>query len=159
MDTQNPPVQSVIRFIVGVLLFLALIQLIPYGRDHTNPPVLHEPSWDSPQTRQVFFQVCKNCHSNETVWPWYANVAPLSWLVRFDVTHGRKNLNVSEWGTREFHGDKAAQEVREGDMPPFYYLPLHPEAWLTKAERAEFAAGLEKTFGKKDQKAINHREH
>jgi hypothetical protein len=137
----------IMRSVISLVVFLAAIQLVPYGRDHTNPPVLREPAWDSSWTREVFFRVCKNCHSNDTIWPWYANVAPFSWLVRSDVTYGRKNLNVSEWGLKQYKGDKAAKEVREGDMPPFYYLPLHPEAWLSKTERAEFAAGLARTFG------------
>jgi mono/diheme cytochrome c family protein len=144
--------KNITRFIIGLIIFLALIQLVPYGRAHMNPPVLREPAWDSAQTRELFFRVCKNCHSNETVWPWYANVAPLSWLVQSDVSEGRSNLNVSEWGQRQYHGDKAAGEVREGDMPPFYYLPLHPEAWLSKSERADLARGLARTFGDKMQK-------
>jgi mono/diheme cytochrome c family protein len=135
------------RTVIGLILFLAAIQLVPYGRDHIDQPVLREPAWDSPRTRELFFRVCGNCHSSETVWPWYANVAPFSWLVESDVTEGRSNLNVSEWGQRRYHGDKAAGEVREWGMPPFYYLPLHPEAWLSKAERAELAAGLARTFG------------
>ncbi len=53
-----------------------LIQLVPYGRNHTNPPVIQEPAWDSPQTQELFTRACADCHSNTTVWPWYSNVAP-----------------------------------------------------------------------------------
>jgi hypothetical protein len=137
----------IIRTVISLIVFLVAIQLIPYGRNHTNPPALREPEWDSPRTREVFFRVCKNCHSNNTEWPWYSNVAPFSWIVRSDVSDGRSKLNVSEWGLRQYKGDKAAEEVRQGDMPPFYYLPFHPEAWLSKTERAKFAAGLANTFG------------
>jgi hypothetical protein len=63
--------------IVGVVVFVA-IQLVPYGRDHTNPPVTAEPRWDSPQTRTLAVSACFDCHSNETAWPWYTNVAPFS---------------------------------------------------------------------------------
>ena len=137
--------------IIAVVLFGA-IQLVPYGRDHANPPVLKEPSWDSARTREIFFRVCKNCHSNETQWPWYGSVAPFSWLVQFDVDRGRGHFNVSEWGRKKRNkGDEAAEEVREGEMPPWYYLPPHPEARLSKAEREEYIAGLVRTFGEREK--------
>jgi hypothetical protein len=139
------------RVIVIALVLFGAIQFVPYGRDHANPPVLKEPNWDSPRTRELFFRVCKNCHSNETEWPWYSNIAPSSWLVQNDVDTARKNLNVSEWGRRRNKGDEAADEFRGNDMPPLYYRPLHPEAWLTKQEREEFLAGLVRTFGDRDK--------
>ena len=57
-----------------------LIQLVRFGRNHTNPPVAQEPSWDSTETRALAERACFDCHSNETVWPWYSNIAPVSWL-------------------------------------------------------------------------------
>jgi hypothetical protein len=86
-------------FRVGVVLIgaLLLIQLVPYGRDHDNPPVQSEPPWDSPDTRALARQACFDCHSNETEWPAYANIAPVSWLVQRDVDEGRAVLNFSEW--------------------------------------------------------------
>ena len=69
-----------IIIVVAVGGFL-LIQLVPFGRDHTNPPVVQEPNWDSPATRELAQRACFDCHSNETVWPWYSNIAPVSWLV------------------------------------------------------------------------------
>jgi hypothetical protein len=63
-----------------------LIQLVPFGRDHTNPVVTAEPRWDSPVTRELADRACFDCHSNETEWPWYAGVAPVSWLVYRDVS-------------------------------------------------------------------------
>lgn len=132
--------------IIFIVLF-AVIQLVPYGRNHANPPLVQEPAWDSPQTRETFFRVCKNCHSNGTEWPWYGSVAPLSWLVQSDVGEGRSKFNVSEWQRPKNKGDEAAGEVRNGDMPPWYYRPLHPEARLTAGEGAAFAQGLARTFG------------
>lgn len=132
--------------LAGIFIF---VQVVPYGRDHANPPVLGEPSWDTSRTRELFFRACKNCHSNETEWPWYASVAPASWLVQHDVTEARYEFNVSEWGRRKNKGDEAAEEFREGHMPPFYYLPLHAEARFTAAEREEFLRGLAATFGDK----------
>lgn len=129
-----------------LVLFLAL-QLVPYGRNHTNPPVAAEPAWDSPQTRALFVRACADCHSNQTVWPWYSNIAPVSWLVARDVVEGREKFNVSQWGLQRNEGDEAAETVREGEMPLWFYLPLHPEARLSPAEREQLIAGLTATFG------------
>ena len=70
--------------VLGVIVFAA-IQLVPFGHDHTNPPVVAEPAWDSPETRAFAVTACFDCHSNQTVWPWYSNIAPVSWLVQRDV--------------------------------------------------------------------------
>lgn len=133
---------------LGVVLVLFVgIQLVPYGRAHTNPPVVAEPAWDSPATRALFMRACADCHSNETVWPWYSNVAPVSWLISRDVIEGREHFNISQWGQQRNEGDEAAETVREGEMPLWFYLPLHPEAKLTPAEQQQFIAGLTATFG------------
>lgn len=130
--------------LVGVWLAL---QLVPYGRDHINPEDNREPEWDRPRTRELFSRVCKNCHSNQTDWPWYSFVAPASWLVQRDVEEGRSHFNVSEWGREENHGDEAADLLRNGEMPPWFYLLAHPEARLSAEGRAELVAGLVATFG------------
>lgn len=132
-----------------VLLGLALvIQFVPYGRDHSNPPVAGEPAWDRARTRELFFRTCKDCHSNETTWPWYASLAPTSWLVQYDVDEGRSHFNVSEWGREEKNeGEEAAEQLREGEMPPWFYLPAHPEARLSEADRDDLIRGLAATFG------------
>lgn len=136
---------------LGALLVLLLaMQLVPYGRDHTNPPVVAEPTWDSPETRALFVRACADCHSNQTVWPWYSNIAPVSWLVAHDVEEGRAKFNVSMWGQQRNEGDEAAETVREGEMPLKIYLPTHPEARLTPAERERLIAGLAATFGGED---------
>ena len=133
--------------LLGLLALAAVIQLVPFGRDHTNPPVTGEPAWDSPATRELAKRTCFDCHSNETEWPWYSNVAPVSWLVQRDVNEGREKLNFSEWDRPQKHADEAAKEVREGEMPMWIYLPTHPEARLTDAEKQQLIAGLEATFG------------
>ena len=63
---------------VAILLFIG-IQVVPYGHARTNPPVMAEPAWDSAATRELARQACFDCHSNETEWPWYSNIAPFSW--------------------------------------------------------------------------------
>ncbi len=133
-------------FLSHLVLFIA-IQFYPYGRDHSNPPITAEPKWDSPQTRALFFRACVDCHSNQTVWPWYSHVAPISWLVQSDVDKGRSHLNVSEWGSKEYDEDEAAAQVRKGKMPLPKYLLLHPHAKLTDEEKQKFIRGLISTFG------------
>ena len=132
--------------VLGIVGLGVLIQLVPYGRDHVNPPVAGEPGWDRPRTRELFLRACKDCHSNQTQWPWYSSVAPASWLVQRDVEEGRSHFNVSEWGREKNHGDEAAEMVREGEMPPWFYLPAHPDARLSERERDELVAGLTATF-------------
>lgn len=118
-----------------------------------------EPDWDRPRTRELFFRACKDCHSNETEWPWYSSTAPASWLVQRDVEEARPHFNVSEWGTVENHGDEAAELVRAGEMPPWLYLSAHPEARLSDGEREELIAGLVTTFGKKDAEHPHDHDH
>ena len=126
-----------------------LIQLVPYGRNHTNPPVVQEPNWDSPETLALAQRACFDCHSNETVWPWYSNVAPVSWLVQHDVEEGREYLNFSEWGNgREGEeGEEMVEQIKKGEMPRAIYLPTHPEARLTSAEKSTLITGLLATTG------------
>jgi hypothetical protein len=132
--------------LAGLLGGLLVIQAVPYGRDHDNPTVTAEPTWDSVQTRDLAIRACFDCHSNETVWPWYSNVAPMSWLVQRDVDEGREALNYSDWN-RPQEGEESAETVQEGSMPPPSYLLTHPDARLTDAELAALADGLVATFG------------
>jgi mono/diheme cytochrome c family protein len=130
--------------VVVVVLFVAA-QFVPYGRDHSNPPVTTEPAWDSASTRQLAGRACIDCHSNETRWPWYSNVAPISWLVQRDVDEGRAELN---WSTsRSGKAEDSAEALREGWMPPGTYTVLHPDARLSADEVDALARGLQATFG------------
>lgn len=126
---------------------LLAIQTIPYGHSHTNPPRVAEPVWDSPQTRTLFMRACGDCHSHETNWPWYSNIAPLSWLVQRDVDEGRAKFNISTWGHRENEGEEAAESLQSGSMPPRIYLLTHPPARLSPAEKQALLNGLRVTFG------------
>ena len=134
--------------IVGIFL---LMQLVPYGRTHSNPPTIVEPAWDSPRTRELAVRACFDCHSNQTRWPWYAKVAPLSWAVQFDVDTARSVINFSEWNRRDALAGYAGRRTSTGMMPPYQYRMAHPEANLTPEERAELARGLEATLGRPDQ--------
>ncbi len=137
--------KKMILYATGVLIVVFfLIQLIPYGHDHTNPPVLSEPQWDSPQTRELAVRACYDCHSNETRWPWYSNIAPVSWLVYYDTVEGRSQLNFSEWeqGGRGEGVDEILEVLDEGEMPPFLYLIMHPSARLSDEELRAFRNGI-----------------
>ena len=148
------------RALVAVGAVLLIIQIVPYGRDHSNPPVQAEPPWDAPETRAVFLRVCGNCHSHETRWPWYSYVAPASWLVQYDVREARSHFNVSAWDADDPEGEEAAGLVRKGEMPPWFYLPAHPEARLDPDEKGEFVRGLVATFGDEahDHEAHSHQQ-
>lgn len=136
-----------VRLSLTAAAVVVAIQLVPYGRNHSNPPRGLEPNWDDVHTRTLFLRVCGDCHSNETRWPWYSHLAPVSWLVQHDVEEGRSHFNVSEWEREEQHGDEAAEQLRDGDMPPWFYLPVHPEARLDPAEEHALVSGLVATFG------------
>ena len=132
---------------LGLLLFFGAIQLVPYG-PIALPSTRAEPSWDSPRTRELVVRACFDCHSNEVSWPWYAYVAPASWLVRGDVDRGREELNFSEWGVRHQEGREVGENVAESEMPPPLYTLVQRKAVLTPAERAELVAGLERALGR-----------
>jgi mono/diheme cytochrome c family protein len=137
--------------IVAVVAVLAAVEAIPLLFMETNPPVQAEPKWDSPQTRALAQRACFDCHSNETVWPWYSRIAPVSYWVAFDTLRGRNHLNFSEWGTRPLGGrgeeGESVSDIRElitrGEMPPDSYVGLHPAAQLTAQEQQQLINGLE----------------
>ena len=124
--------------IILILVILGVaIQLVPI--DRTNPPVTGELA-APPELHGILRRACYDCHSNETVWPWYSRVAPVSWLVASDVYEGREHLNFSTWN--EYPGERRtklrmeiSKEVREGEMPPFQYVPAHPEAKLSEGDK------------------------
>lgn len=127
--------------VLAALAVFALIQLVPYGRNHTNPTLDQEPPWDA-QTRALAQRACFDCHSNRTVWPWYSNVAPVSWLVQRDVDEGRDAFDFSEW-RGALPVDELAEQIRGGEMPPWFYVMLHPKAKLSAAEKDALIKGLE----------------
>jgi mono/diheme cytochrome c family protein len=132
--------------VLGVVLF-ALIQAIPYGRNHKNPTTSREIRWNAPATRSLAKIGCYDCHSDETTWPWYSNVAPASWLVYRDVKEGRSRLNFSEWDKpQDVEIGELVEVVRGGGMPPWQYKILHGKSRLSKAQREQLAAGIEKTI-------------
>lgn len=94
----------------------------------------------TPQVKAIFDRSCRDCHSNNTEWPWYTNVAPVSWFVVDHVNEGRKHLNASEWGRldRDRQDKKLREicdEVEDNAMPLSSYTPLHPKAVLSEQDK------------------------
>jgi hypothetical protein len=137
---------------IGALGLLVAIQLFPAWLWQTNPATQSQPKWDSPQTQALAQRACFDCHSNQTTWPWYGYVAPASWLITRDVIAGRRALNFDNWQTTLARQDRfpldqqVQREVSRGDMPPNYFLWLHPDAKLTTAEQQQLIDGLAKTI-------------
>ena len=122
--------------VVGGVVAFAVIQIIPV--DRTNPPV--EEVMPAPaEVQAVLDRVCADCHSNNSVWPWYSRIAPISWLVAHDVEEGRAELNFSTWNAYDAEERAEAlehiwEETAEGEMPPPYYTLMHAQAALSDAD-------------------------
>jgi hypothetical protein len=119
-----------VQSLIVLCLIIAIIQFFPISR--TNPPVESEiPASD--EVRSILRRACYDCHSNETIWPWYSRVAPVSWLVASDVREGREKLNFSRWNS---YSEKKQtkllkdirEEVEEDEMPPITYRMMHKDA-------------------------------
>ncbi len=132
---------------LGLVSLFLLAQVVPYGRNHSNPAVTKEPAWDSPRTRVLAARACFDCHSNQTTWKWYSNVAPVSWLVASDVSGGRSQFNFSEWDKpQDVSGSSLDETIRGGSMPPWFYTIVHSSAKLNAADREALIAGLAATL-------------
>lgn len=126
-----------VKVVLGVVGAFVVLQVVPVER--TNPPVTGEVQAPA-DVKAVLKRACWDCHSNETVWPWYSRVAPVSFVVRHHVEDGRKHLNFSEWSgyTPERRAKKQAEaweEVEEGEMPMKGYVAVHAAAQLSEADR------------------------
>jgi hypothetical protein len=128
--------------VVFALIFLGAQAVRP---DRTNPPVdasktLRANTSMTPEVAAILERSCNDCHSSETVWPWYSNVAPASWFLKWHVEEGRRELSFSEWATytkrqRERKLHEICQQVESGEMPLKSYLPLHPESRLSDDDK------------------------
>jgi hypothetical protein len=134
----------------GVLLGMAglalVIQFIRPAR--TNPPIDPSRTLESavtvpPQEAKILSRACADCHSNQTIWPWYSNIAPASWLVIDHVNQGRRHMNFSAWlrpgidDPAQYTRQKfrsACNRVKTGNMPLLSYLLLHPSARLSPVD-------------------------
>lgn len=126
------------RGLLAVGVALLVVQLVP--TDHSNPPVQGEVAAPA-EVRAILRRACYDCHSNETAWPWYGRVAPLSWLLERDVREGRKEVDFSVFGQyaekrRRRKWTEIPEQVEKGEMPPWFYVTVHPQARLSEADRA-----------------------
>ena len=117
------------------------IQLLPYGRSHDPLPAGTEAPWPDEATRDLAMGACYDCHSGSTEWPWYSNVAPMSWLVQRDVDAGRDELRFDDWDPDD--AEDAAETIAEGDMPPRQYTWLHRDARLSFEEKERLIDALD----------------
>jgi hypothetical protein len=130
-------------FMIAAVLFLIVAQFFPV--DRSNPVI--DPSKTLFATKAVpasaqsiLERSCKDCHSDETTWPWYSHVAPASWLVASDVHGARHKMNFSEWAgytdrQKQDKVDSICEEVGSGDMPPWDYSLIHRNTALSQQER------------------------
>jgi len=135
--------KKLLLIVGGVLLVFVAIQLVPVS--HENPPITLEVQWDSARTRELARRACFDCHSNETVWPWYSYVAPVSFGISNHVMEGREKLNFSEWDKSDHDFEEIEEAITKGKMPLWNYILLHPEANLTATEKEELLSGLRAT--------------
>ncbi len=140
-----------------LIVVFGAIQLVPVNRH--NPPVKREVIWDAPETEALARQACFDCHSNQTAWPWYARIAPSSWIIWYDVSEGREKMDFSDWDRfvradevdpddpfpPKTLSERIAEEVRSGRMPPGTYRLMHSAARLSDAEKEALIAGLIRT--------------
>lgn len=145
------PANSRRRMIYGAGIVLSVLVLMQFGRfiipefKLDNPPVTKTINWDSPETERLWNTACADCHSNETVYPWYSYVAPVGWLVAHDTHDGRRSMNVSVDSRVEVR--EMAEVIREGEMPPAVFTITHRDAILSDAEKQALINGLQATFG------------
>jgi hypothetical protein len=141
---------------LGALVLLGVMQA--FRPDMTNPPTdpamtleaLYAPP---PEVAKLLRAGCYDCHSHATRWPWYSQVAPVSWLVAHDVEHAREMMNFSTFAAeapedRAFYLEACARQVREQEMPLPNYTRLHADARFSEEERERLAAWFEEAAGR-----------
>jgi hypothetical protein len=149
------------KYALGALLMFGAaalaMQLITVEHSPVSP-ITNRAIAAPAQIQALLTRACYDCHSNQTRWPWYSRVAPVSWLVARDVALGRKELNFSEWGTyypqtRRRKLQWMGRALRARSMPPWVYRLMHPGARLTGAERALLDRWIESAISTPDPHA------
>lgn len=133
---------------LGLIALLLVIQLVPYGRDHANPPGTQPVRFQTAAQRQIFTDACADCHSNDTKWWWYSNIAPASWLIQNDVNGGREHMNLSDWNKPQPELNEIVDAIKSGEMPPLKYkvMPNHANARLSDTEKQQLIAGFRQLY-------------
>jgi cytochrome c551/c552 len=140
------------RILIAIAVLFVIAQFVPKTvYPLTNPPVDETRTLAArartltPEVHAILVRACQDCHSNKTVWPWYSKVAPVSWLLSHDVSEARRHMNMSNWA--RYNPMAAAnklehicEEVDQGDMPLWYYRPMHPQATLSDSDKKAICA-------------------
>lgn len=139
------------RILLVLLLIFVVMQF--FRIDKTNPPVVEGEDFiavaqPDAEMEKILRSACYDCHSNETNYPWYSNVAPVSWMLKDHIEEGREHLNFSKWGSfplkKQNHKlHECAEEVEEGEMPLNSYTWTHGDASLSSAQKEKLAAWFE----------------
>ena len=139
------------KILIALLLIFLVMQVFRIKKD--NPPVIAEQDfihiYNPPKDiRQIIESACYDCHSNATEYPWYSNVAPISWWLKDHINQGREEMNFSEWAT--FKEKKKARRIKqcaelveEEEMPLPSYTWIHEDARLDAEQRAKLAQWFE----------------
>jgi heme-binding protein len=142
-----PPSRRALKLVaLGALALLLLIQAVPYGHAHSNPPVTQAAKWPPGPGQEIAEAGCYDCHSNLTKWRWYSSVAPASWLVEHDVEDGRGALDFSEWDKPQPDAGELIEKVTSGEMPPLQYKIAHGEARLSSKQKEQLAAAITRLY-------------
>lgn len=133
------------KILFGLLVVVVIIQF--FRIDKTNPPVnraldIMNVVPVTTEIKSILKTSCYDCHTNETVYPWYTNIAPVSWWIKKHIDDGRDELNFSEWGNyslrRKDHKlDEIVEMVDEDEMPLPSYLIAHGDARLSMEQKAQ----------------------
>jgi len=126
---------------MGWTVLVVLLALQLYRPDRTNPPVEESRTIQafvpmSPAAAAVFERACADCHSHRTRWPWYSNVAPVSWMLADHVDDARRHLDISNWASYDAERaadklDEICEEATKREMPLWSYRLIHRDARLT----------------------------
>lgn len=130
---------------IGGSLVVALVVIQAIRPAKTNPPIdetktMQANTHMSPEVSAIFDRACSDCHSSKTTWPWYSQVAPVSWYIVSDVNGGRKELSLSDWGNYEPKRkarklQEICEQVEKGEMPMKSYVLIHPAAKLSDSDK------------------------
>ena len=139
---------------ISLLAFIAIIALIQFFQPDKNRGEMTSDhmfkQMNLPEDIQIMLKnACLDCHSNQTTYLWYHQIAPVSWMINQHITDGKKELNLSEWGQWDMMGkltslDKMKEEVEKGTMPLKPYILMHPKAKLTEEQKKRFYDWIEK---------------
>ncbi len=133
---------------IGLVIILALMQFKQI--DKTNPEYNEAEDFititqPSEEIATLIKAACYDCHSHQAKYPWYSNVAPISWMVEHHIEEGREHLNFSEWGSYDTKKanhklEECIEEIEEGEMPMKPYVVMHSEAKMSKEQKKALMA-------------------